>query len=89
YSTPVYKALKQVHSNIGISLNVMHSMNYFLNNITGSISDYASLLARSTKCSIITSREILISLCLLLPGNIGKHVVSEATKVVIRNTTRK
>ena len=44
----IYKDLKLVHSNIGIYLNVLHSMNYFLNDIISSVSGYASLIACST-----------------------------------------
>ncbi|XP_072812046.1 uncharacterized protein [Vicugna pacos] len=51
--------------------------------------DCVSLLARSDKRSTITSREIQTSVRLLLPGEMGKHAMSEGTKAAIRYTTRK
>ncbi|XP_020935517.1 uncharacterized protein LOC106508237 [Sus scrofa] len=48
------------------------------------VKGYASLLARPTKRSTITSREIQISVCLLPPGEMGKQAMSEASKAVIR-----
>ncbi|KAG8525051.1 Histone H2B type 1-B, partial [Galemys pyrenaicus] len=50
------------------------------------IAQEAGHLARSNGRATITSREIQTAVRLLLPGDIGKHAVSEGTKAVIRYT---
>ncbi|VCW69400.1 unnamed protein product [Gulo gulo] len=61
-------------------------MDSFVKDIFEHMAGEASRLARSTKRSTITSREIQTAVHLLLPGEIGKRAVSEASKVVIRYT---
>ncbi|XP_053428827.1 histone H2B type 1-K-like [Nycticebus coucang] len=82
YSVYVYKVLKQVHPHTGISSKAMGIMNSFVNNIFECIAGEASCLAHYNKRSPITSREIQTAMCLLLPGELAKHAVSEGTKAV-------
>ena len=63
-------------------------MDSFIKDIFERIADKASLPAHSTKRTIIISREIQTAVRLLLPGEIGKHAVSEATKAILRYTFR-
>ncbi|XP_060912309.1 histone H2B 1/2-like [Labrus mixtus] len=53
------------------------------------IAGEASRLAYYNKRSTITSREIQTAVCLLLPGELAKHDVSEGTKAVTKYTTSK
>ena len=87
YSIYVYKVLKQVHPDTGISSKAMSIMNSFVNDIFGRISSEASRLAHYNKRSTITSREIQTSVRLLLPGELAKHAVSEGTKAVTKYTS--
>ncbi|KAK3762689.1 hypothetical protein RRG08_049553 [Elysia crispata] len=75
YSIYIYKVLKQVHPDTGISSKAMSIMNSFVNDIFERISAEASRLAHYNKRSTITSREIQTAVRLLLPGELAKHAV--------------
>eukprot|EP00070_Physeter_catodon_P012676 XP_007128695.2 histone H2B type 1-N-like [Physeter catodon] len=77
YSVYVYKVLKQVHPDTGISSKAMGIMNSFVNDIFERIAGEASRLAHYNKRS------------LLLPGELAKHAVSEGTKAVTKYTSSK
>lgn len=80
YFVYIYKVLKQVHPDTGISGKAMSIMNSFVNDIFERIASEASRLAHYNKRSTITSREIQTAVRLLLPGELAKHAVSEGTK---------
>jgi histone H2B len=84
YSTFIYKVLKQVHPDTGISNKAMAIMNSFVNDIFERIATEAGRLARYNKRNTITSREIQTAVRLLLPGELAKHAVSEGTKAVTK-----
>ncbi|KAI6657456.1 Histone H2B 1.1-like [Oopsacas minuta] len=89
YSIYIYKVLKQVHPDTGISSKAMSIMNSFVNDIFERIASEASRLAHYNKRSTITSREIQTAVRLLLPGELAKHAVSEGTKAVTKYTSSK
>ncbi|KAG2461300.1 H2B2E protein, partial [Polypterus senegalus] len=89
YSIYVYKVLKQVHPDTGISSKAMGIMNSFVNDIFERIAGEASRLAHYNKRSTISSREIQTAVRLLLPGELAKHAVSEGTKAVTKYTSSK
>lgn len=80
YTTFIYKVLKQVHPDTGISKKAMSIMNSFVNDIFERIATEAGRLARYNKKNTITSREIQTAVRLLVPGELAKHAVSEGTK---------
>ncbi|CAF0778094.1 unnamed protein product [Adineta steineri] len=82
YSIYIYKVLKQVHPDTGISSKAMSIMNSFVNDIFERIAGEASRLAHYNKRQTISSREIQTAVRLLLPGELAKHAVSEGTKAV-------
>ena len=83
YAIYIYKVLKQVHPDTGVSSKAMSIMNSFVNDIFERIAAEASRLAHYNKRSTITSREIQTAVRLLLPGELAKHAVSEGTKAVL------
>ena len=89
YSTYIYKVLKQVHPDTGISNKAMSIMNSFVNDIFQRIAGEASKLAGYNKRSTISSREIQTSVRLILPGELAKHAVSEGTKAVTKYQSSK
>lgn len=89
YSIYVYKVLKQVHPDTGISSKAMSIMNSFVNDVFERIAGEATRLAHYNKRSTITSREIQTAVRLLLPGELAKHAVSEGTKAVTKYTSSK
>ena len=85
----VYKVLKQVHPDTGISSKAMSIMNSFVSDIFDRVANEASRLAKYNKKSTISSREIQTAVRLLLPGELAKHAVSEGTKAVTKYTSSK
>ncbi|XP_075399312.1 histone H2B type 1-K-like [Tenrec ecaudatus] len=83
YSVYVYKVLKQVHPDTGISSKVMGIMNSF-NNIFKRITREASCLGHYNRCSTITSPEIQTAVRLLLPGE-----QAPSTKSITKYTSAK
>ncbi|KAK8764077.1 hypothetical protein V5799_033306 [Amblyomma americanum] len=89
FSIYIYKVLKQVHPDTGVSSKAMSIMNSFVNDIFERIAAESSRLAHYNKRSTITSREIQTAVRLLLPGELAKHAVSEGTKAVTKYTSSK
>ena len=89
YGIYIYKVMKQVHPDTGISSKAMSIMNSFVNDVFERIANEASRLAHYNKKSTITSREVQTAVRLLLPGELAKHAVSEGTKAVTKCTTSK
>jgi len=89
FSIYIYKVLKQVHPDTGISGKAMSIMNSFVNDIFERIGGEASKLTTHNSRSTISSREIQTAVRLLLPGELAKHAVSEGTKAVTKYTSSK
>ena len=87
YAVYIYKVLKQVHPDIGVSSKAMSIMNSFINDIFEKLAQESSRLARYNKKPTITSREIQTAVRLVLPGELAKHAVSEGTKAVTKFTS--
>jgi histone H2B len=86
YSSYIYKVLKQVHPDTGISPRGMSVMNSFINDLFDKIATESGKLVRHNKKNTLTSREIQTAVRLLLPGELAKHAVSEGTKAVTKFT---
>ncbi|KAI8582104.1 hypothetical protein K450DRAFT_229022 [Umbelopsis ramanniana AG] len=76
YSSYIYKVLKQVHPDTGISNKAMSILNSFVNDIFERIAGEASKLAAYNKRSTISSREIQTAVRLILPGDIGQENIA-------------
>ena len=87
FSSYIYKVLKQVHPDTGISRRAMSIMNSFVNDIFGRISSEAGSLVKYSKSKTLTSREVQTAIRLILPGELAKHAVSEGTKAVTKYTS--
>ncbi|KAD2392758.1 hypothetical protein E3N88_39735 [Mikania micrantha] len=87
YKIYIFKVLKQVHPDIGISGKAMGIMNSFINDIFEKLAQEASRLARYNKKNTLSSREIQTAVRLVLPGELAKHAVSEGTKAVTKFTS--
>ncbi|KAM9076597.1 LOW QUALITY PROTEIN: histone H2B type 1-A-like [Megaptera novaeangliae] len=89
YSLYIYKVLKQVHPDTGISSKAMSVMNSFVKDMFERIAGEASRLAHYNKRSTVTSREIQTAVRLLLPGELAKHAVCEGSKAVTKYSNSK
>lgn len=86
YAFYIYKVLKQVHPDTGISSRAMSIMNSFVIDIFERLASESAKLALHNKRSTISSREIQTAVRLLIPGELAKHAVSEGTKAVTKYT---
>lgn len=84
FSLYIYRVLKQVHPDIGISKRSMSIMNSFINDIFEKACLEGSKLVRYGKKRTLSSREVQTSVRLILPGELAKHAVSEGTKAVTK-----
>ncbi|XP_040076541.1 late histone H2B.L4-like [Ixodes scapularis] len=87
FTTYIFKVLKQVHPDTGISARAMTIMNSFVNDILDKLTEEAARLAVYSKKSTITAREIQTVTRLMLPGELARHAVSEGTKAVAKYTS--
>lgn len=84
YSTFIYRVLKQVHPDVGISNKSMSIMNSFVNDMIDRIATEAGRLARTNKRNTITAREVQTAVRLTMSGELARHAVSEGTKAVTK-----
>ncbi|KAF8397775.1 hypothetical protein HHK36_016697 [Tetracentron sinense] len=82
YKRYVYRVLKQVHPEMGISSKAMRVLNGFMKDMFERLADEAARLSKYTQRMTLSSREIQSAVRLVLPGELGKHAVAEGTKAV-------
>ncbi len=87
YKVYLYKVLKQVHPDTGVSSKAMSILNSLMNDMFDKIATEAARLSRYSKKPTMTSREIQTAVRLVLPGELSKHAVSEGTKAVTKFTS--
>ena len=80
----IYRVLKQVHPETGISKRSMSIMNSFINDVFEKICTESTKLVMYNKKHTLSSREVQTAVRLLLPGELAKHAVSEGTKAVTK-----
>merc|ERR1711917_23868 len=92
YSTFIFRVLKQVHPDTGISSKSMSIINSFCSDIFDRLAREAAKLCKRDrdagrkKTVSMTSRDIQTAVRLILPGELAKHAVSEGTKAVTKYT---
>lgn len=86
FSSYIYKVLKQVHPEVGISRRAMNIMNSFVNDTFDRLANEAIRLGRYSNRATLTSREIQTAVRLLLPGELAKHAISEGSKAIGKYT---
>ncbi|KRZ10441.1 histone H3 [Trichinella zimbabwensis] len=84
FASYIYKVLKQVHPDTGISSRAMSIMNSFANDIFDRLAAESSRLAHYNQRNTISSREIQTAVRLLLPGELCKHAVSEVERFRVK-----
>ena len=83
----IYKVLKQVHPDTGMSKKGMSIMNSFINDVFAQIAGEAGKLCTYNNKATLSSREVQTAVRLVLPGELAKHAVSEGTKAVTKFTS--
>jgi len=82
FSIYIYKVLKQVHNDTGISKKSMAIMNSFINDTFERIALESSKLVRYNKKHTLSAREVQSAVKLLLPGELARHAIIEGAKAV-------
>jgi len=80
----IYRALKGVNKDLGLSSKTMAILNSFVNDMFDRIATEAAALTRSNKRQTLGSREIQTAVRLLLPAELAKHAMAEGTKAVAK-----
>ena len=86
YGTYIFRVLRQIHPEIGISKKAMSTMNSFVTDIFDKVAYESSRLCRINKKATLSCREIQTAVRLVLPGELARHAVSEGTKAVNKFT---
>jgi histone H2B len=84
FSSYIFKVLKQVHPDIGISNKAMLVMNSFVSDIFERIATEGARLVDMNDRNTLGSREVQTAVRLVLPGDLAKHAVSEGGKAVAK-----
>ena len=82
YNIYIYKVLKQVHPEIGVSKKAMDILNSFVHDIFERVCAEAGQLCKYSRKQTLGAREIQHAVNLVLPGELAKHATSEGTKAV-------
>lgn len=80
----IFKVLKQVHPEIGMSNKGMATMESYVADVRGRIMLEANRLVRYNGKTTLGAREIQTAARLVIPGELGKHAISEGTKAVTK-----
>jgi histone H2B len=88
FSTYIFKILKQVHPNVGISKGGMKVMNSFVVDIFERIAKEGGTLVSMNEKQILGTREIQTSVRLVLPGELSKHAITEGGKAISKFLTK-
>ena len=89
FSRYIFKVLKGVHNEIGISKKSVDIMNSFLFDIYDKLALEASKLVRYNKKNTLSAREIQSAVKLLLPGELAKHAIIEGSKAINKFASEK
>ena len=84
YNIYIFRVLKQIHPEQGISKKAMSIMNSFVTDVFEKVSREAGSLCRYNSTRTLGSREVQSAVRLVLPGELSKHAVSEGTKAVTK-----
>lgn len=80
----IFRVLRQIHPEQGISKKAMSIMNSFVTDVFGKVATEAGSLCRYNSTKTLGSREVQSAVRLVLPGELSKHAVSEGTKAVTK-----
>jgi len=82
YAIYIYKVLKNIHPEVGISKKAMNVMNSFVNDLFERVALEASKLARYHGKLTLSSHDIQSAVKLILPGDLAEHAIAEGTRAL-------
>ncbi|KAF8753217.1 hypothetical protein HU200_011667 [Digitaria exilis] len=84
YKRYVWRVLKQVHPELGVSGNAMRVLDMFMADMFERLAGEAARLSMASGRATVGSREVQSAVRLVLPGELGRHAMSEGTKAVAK-----
>ena len=84
YKSYIYKVLRQVHPEIGVSMKSMKIMESFVVDTFEKIAVEAGRLCSYNKKETMSWRDLQTAVRLVLPGELAKHAVSEGGKAIAK-----
>ena len=82
YAVYIYRVLKNIHSDVGISKKGMSVMNSFVNDIFERVAVEATRLTRYQKKLTLSSNDIQAAVKLILPGDLANHAINEGVRAL-------
>ena len=80
WSLYIQRAMKDVNKDVSLSGKTMKVVNSFVNDLFERIAIQAANLARANKKRTLGSSEMQTAVRLVLPAELAKHAMAEATK---------
>ena len=78
----IFKVLKQVHPQMGMSKKAMSIMNSFVGDTFDRIAREAATICKYNNKKTLDARAVACACKLILPGELSKHAETEANKAV-------
>ncbi|XP_057953704.1 uncharacterized protein LOC131147998 [Malania oleifera] len=82
YKRYVYRVLKQVHPELGVSSKAMMVLSNYMSDMFDRLAGEAARLTKYAGRMTLSSREVQAAVRLVLPRELRKHAVAEGTKAV-------
>lgn len=82
FSTYIYKLLRSIHPEIGMSKKSVMIFNSFVEDVFDRFATVASELSHKAGKKTIGSTEIMMAAKLILPGELSKHATGEISKAI-------
>ncbi|TKW31996.1 hypothetical protein SEVIR_2G141900v4 [Setaria viridis] len=82
YKRYVWRVLKQVHPELGVSGHAMRVLDMMMADMFERLADEAARLSKAAGRATLSSREVQSAVRLVLPGELGRHAMSEGTKAI-------
>jgi histone H3/H4 len=84
FSVYVRRSLKAINAKLTVSSKAAAIVNSFIADQFDRIATEAAAIARSNRRQTLGSREVQTAVRLLLPAELAKHAISEATRAVAK-----
>jgi len=82
WSIYIYKVLKNIHPEVGVSKKAMNVLNSFVGDLFERVALEASKLARYHGKMTLSSHDIQSAVKLILPGDLAEHAIAEGTRAL-------
>eukprot|EP01013_Petalomonas_cantuscygni_P013019 TRINITY_DN27132_c0_g1_i1.p1 TRINITY_DN27132_c0_g1~~TRINITY_DN27132_c0_g1_i1.p1 ORF type:complete len:149 (+),score=19.99 TRINITY_DN27132_c0_g1_i1:60-449(+) len=76
----IYKCLKHVHKDVGISSKAMRILNAFVDDLFTRVQQEAVELTKLRKAKTLSAREIQTAIRVVLPGELSRHAIIEGQR---------